>query len=106
MALTIQWRMRPESDTILVVIDGRTVKVAIAVDAAVLSKMLTVPGDLSKWSGGKILEAVDRDPLAWGELVIERNEDGQILTMDPEAFWNGVYDWFRSRGIDYDFALH
>ncbi len=102
MSLTIQWRLRPGSDTVLIVEDGTHVLVAIPVDAAILSKALTDPGDLSKWEGGKLIEAVDRDPNAWGTLVIERAEGGQILNMDPEPFWNGIYDWFRSRGVDYD----
>ncbi len=106
MSLTIEWRIRPDSDTVLVVSDNQAVEVAIRADAMVLSKMLTTPGDLSLWTGGKILEAVDRDPATWGELVISRSEGGQILTMDPELFWNGVYEWFRARGIDYDIYLH
>ena len=27
---------------------------------------------------------------------------GQVITMDPGRFWEGVYEWFRSRGVDYD----
>lgn len=105
MTLCIEWRLRPESDTVLVVNDENVVEVAIPADAMVLSKMLTIPGDLSLWEGGKLIEAVDRDPESWGELVISRSADGQILQMDPELFWNGVYEWFRSRGIDYDCYL-
>lgn len=102
MTLTIEWRIRPDSDTVLVVNGDNVVEAAIPADAMVLSKMLTIPGDLSLWEGGKLIEAIDRDPASWGELVISRSEEGQILMMDPELFWNGVYEWFRSRGIDYD----
>lgn len=105
MSLTIQWRLKPESDTVLVVEDETVVRVAIPADSMVLSKMLTQPGDLSGWSGGKLLESVDRDPEIWGELVISRAENGQILVMDPKLFWNGIYEWFRSRGVDYDIHL-
>lgn len=105
MSLTIEWRIRPDSDTVIVVRDNNVVEVAIPADATVLSKMLTDPGDLALWEGGKLLEAIDRDPASWGELVISRSEEGQILTMDPELFWNGIYEWFRSRGIDYDMYL-
>lgn len=102
MSLTIQWRLRPDSDTVLIVEDETTVQVAIPADAAVLSRMLTDPGDLAAWEGGKLLEGIDRDPAVWGELVISRSQEGQILMMDPELFWNGIYEWFRSRGVDYD----
>ena len=105
MSLTIEWRLRPDSDTVLVVSDDKVVECAIPADAMVLSKMLTDPGDLSLWQGGKPIEAIDRDPAIWGELVISRSEEGRILSMDPELFWNGVYEWFRSRGIDYDVYL-
>lgn len=102
MALSIEWRLRPDADTVLVVEDNTVVRMAIPVDADTLSKMLTQPGDLSVWEGGKLLEAVDRDPNVWGKLVISRSETGQIIDMDPELFWNGIYEWFRSRGVDYD----
>jgi len=105
LSLIIEWRFRPDSDTVLIVDDEKVVRLAIPADAMVLSKMLTDPGDLSLWEGGKLLEAIDRNPASWGELVISRSEEGQILTMDPELFWNGIYEWFRSRGIDYDLYL-
>lgn len=103
--LSIQWRLLPTQDTIVIVDSGEHVLSATSADAMLLSKMLTQPGDLRKWSNEKPLEAVDRDPETWGELVISRSEEGEILVMDPELFWNGVYEWFRSRGIDYDVYL-
>jgi hypothetical protein len=45
-----------------------------------------------------------RDPAAWGHLVIARGASGEVLTMDPELYWEGIYAWFRSRGVDYDGA--
>jgi hypothetical protein len=44
-------------------------------------------------------------PSAWGHLVIARAQTGEVLTMDPEAFWSGIHQWFRSRGVDYDTPL-
>jgi hypothetical protein len=23
-----------------------------------------------------------------------------VITMDPELFWEGIYLWFRSQGVD------
>jgi hypothetical protein len=102
MALSIEWRIRPDADTVLIVEDDAIVRVALPADAQLLTRMLTEPGDLGAWEGGKLLEAIDRDPSVWGKLVISRSDAGQIVTMDPELFWNGVYEWFRSRGVDYD----
>lgn len=46
-------------------------------------------------------EAIDpKDPKEWGLLVIARSDDGDILHIDPELYWNRVADWFRSRGSD------
>ena len=102
MALRIEWRTGPGRDTVLVINGRSTVVAALPADASVLSKMLTDPGSLDTWEGPRPLEAVDRLPGTWGELVISRGETGEILNMDPELFWNGIYEWFRSRGIDYD----
>ena len=102
MALRIEWRTGPGRDTVLIVDERSSVIAAVPADAAVLTKMLTDPGSLDCWEGSRPLEAVDRVPGTWGELVISRGASGEILTMDPELFWNGIYEWFRSRGIDYD----
>lgn len=103
MALQIEWRTRPGADAVVVVdSDRQSVCSALAADATVLSKMLTDPGPLAAWNGPRPLEAVDRVPSTWGRLVIARAESGEVVAMDPELFWNGIYEWFRSRGIDYD----
>jgi hypothetical protein len=31
-----------------------------------------------------------------------RASSGEVLQMDPERFWDGIYEWFRSKGVDYD----
>jgi hypothetical protein len=40
------------------------------------------------------------DPDAWGELVMARAQTGEVLDLDPELYWEGIYNWFRSRGVD------
>jgi hypothetical protein len=68
----------------------------------VLSKLLTTPGDFRTWRSDLSVSRDREDPSDWGELVIARAATGQVITMDPERFWEGVYEWFRSRGVDYD----
>ena len=103
MALTAEWRSNGESDAVLIVDDAdQTVREAMPANPEVLSRLLTNTGDLSVWHGDRPVEADKRTPSAWGDLVIARAQTGQVLNMDPERFWNGIYLWFRSRGVDYD----
>ena len=105
MTLTAEWRTNAEFDSVLIVEDDRTVREALAANAEVLHRLLTDTGDLNGWHSTVKIEAEKRAPSAWGELVIARAQTGEVLTMDPEAFWSGIHQWFRSRGVDYDTPL-
>ena len=103
VALSAEWRTDGEVETVLIVDDeDNTVRQALAVDSALLSNLLTNMGDLSTWRGGLAIDDGKLRPEAWGELVIARADTGEIITMEPERFWDGIYSWFRSRGVDYD----
>jgi hypothetical protein len=105
VGLTAQWRTSDQSDTILIVDDeDNTVRQAISADPKILSRFLTDAGDLRRWPGQTVEEAGRRSPDAWGELVIARAGTGEVITMDPRLFWEGIYTWFRSKGVDYDSA--
>ena len=103
MALSAEWRTRDEFDVILIVDDeDNMVRQAWTVDPTVLSNFLTDMGDLKNWQGGRSVNEDERNPAAWGELVIARANTGEAITVEPELFWEGIYTWFRSRGVDYD----
>ena len=103
MALNAEWRTTDESDSILIVDDDdNRVRQAVTADARSLGRFLTDPGDLYAWDGAQSVEGDKRDPAAWGALVISRANTGEIVNMDPERFWTGIYYWFRSRGTDYN----
>ncbi len=103
MALIAEWRAKGESETILIVDDeDNTVREALTANPLVLSNFLTDMGDLTTWRGGPSVDDDKRSPEAWGELVIARANTGEVITMDPERYWEGIYTWFRSRGVDYD----
>ena len=103
MALSAEWRNDGEIETIIIVDDeDNTVRQALEADSALLSNLLTDMGDLSDWRGGQVIEGDKRSPEAWGDLVIARADTGEVITMEPERFWDGIYHWFRSRGVDYD----
>ncbi len=103
MVLTAEWRAKGGVEAILIVDDeDNTVREALAANPAVLSNFLTDMGDLNTWQGENSVDGGRRDPAAWGDLVIARAGTGEVITMDPERYWDGIYAWFRSRGVDYD----
>ena len=103
MALIAEWRAKGEVEAILIVDnEDNTVRQALAADAAVLSNFLTNLGDLNSWRGGQPIDGAQRSPEAWGDLIMARADTGEVITMDPERYWEGIYTWFRSRGVDYD----
>jgi hypothetical protein len=102
VTLTAEWRTNDDVDTVLIVdTDSNTVRQALRASPDVLSDFLTDTGDVSAWPGEPVDEA-RRNPAAWGELVIARASTGEIITMDPRLYWEGIFNWFRSRGVDYD----
>ena len=101
MTLSAEWRSDGESD-IIVVLDGETACAELAADAGTLSDLLTGMRGLETWRREYATDRSRRDPAAWGQLVIRRASTGEILVMEPQLFWEGVYRWFRSRGVDYD----
>ena len=100
-----EWRTGNGPDVVLVVDDDQDrVRDVFLATPGLLSRLLTTPGDFQDQAWRSDMNvASDRDaPSAWGHLVIARAANGQVITMDPARFWEGVYEWFRSRGVDYD----
>jgi hypothetical protein len=101
MTLSAEWRTSGDHDAVLVVDDSNEVREAMVASPEVLRRFLTNLSGMHTWRGGGVA-ADKRTPDAWGELVMARAQSGEVLVMDPELFWNGIYTWFRSRGVDYD----
>lgn len=104
MSLSAEWRTRgAKDDAILVLESDGAIREAIVADDNILSRFLTEQlHDLDSWRGQSLVEGERREPEAWGELVISRAGTGEVIEADPELFWQGIYLWFRSHGIDYD----
>ena len=102
MAVRVEWRTRgATADTLLVVDeDDNTVRQAVEATPLLLQDFLNDMAGLGTWQEGPPVTADKGSPAAWGELVIARARTGEVLTMDPELFWDGIYRWFRSRGVD------
>jgi hypothetical protein len=102
MTLSAEWRTNSEHDTVIVVDEQHQVREALQATADVLSRFLTETADMHTWRGDRAVDREKRRPEAWGELVIARAQSGEVLNMEPRLFWEGIYEWFRSRGVDYD----
>lgn len=102
MSLNGEWRRGVFDETIIIVEDETLVRAVLLATPERLSSLLTTPGDFASWTSDRALEPDEHDPAIFGELVISRANSGQVLWIDPERFWDGIYQWFRSRGVDYD----
>src|SRR4051794_27021629 len=97
-ALRGEWRTGNGRDVVLIVDEnGDRVRDVFLATPGVLSKLLTTPGDFQFWRSDLSVSEDRRKPSSWGDLVIARAANGQVITMDPGRFWEGVYEWFRSR---------
>ena len=106
MALSVEWRIHQGADAIVIVdpAAGRVAEV-VTPDADLLKDFLAVTGDLQrwrKWTGWRSVDGDSRDPDAWGELVVGRADDGEVISVDPELYWEAVQRRFRSRRVDYN----
>ena len=103
MALRVEWRTQGETNDAIVVLDPdqKTVHQAAEADPTLIRAFLTdeIAG-INKTLEGKTVADGGRDPEAWGALVMARATTGEVLDMDVERYWDAIYFWFRSRGID------
>jgi hypothetical protein len=106
MTARFEWRTRgPGADVVLFVTEygeaGDTVMTAWPADRTLLADFLNDMRTL-EGTGVRLQTDVDqRTPEHWGNLVLSRaSPGGDILTIDPEMYWDGIYYWFRSHGID------
>lgn len=106
MPMTVEWRLRNGTDALVLVDpDSGTISEVPAPDGAILKAYLAVTGTLAGWQTSMAWSAVDsgnRDPDNWGELVLSRGDNGDVISIDPELFWERVHRWFRSHGVDYN----
>jgi hypothetical protein len=104
--MSVEWRVRDGDDVIVQVGPGPEVVANVqAVDAPALKAFLAVTGNLDWWRGAlgwSATAGAERGMDRWGALVLSRTDDGDVTFVDPERFWDGVYRWFRSRGVDYN----
>ena len=101
MLRRIEWRSFHEDENNLVIVEGESNNVHSAWDvgpvglADFLNDMSDIPTrmDATADAGGKA--AAD-----WGDLVAARSEEGDVLFIEPEMFWDRIAAVFRARGKD------
>ena len=100
--MRFEWRNKGgDTDALIAVDEGsNTVQEAWEATAPLLQDFLNDMTALGSQNGGGNVDVDELDPDAWGDMVIIRAEDGQVLEVDPELYWGRLAFWFRSRGSD------
>jgi hypothetical protein len=99
MGIRIEWRSNVEGDDVLLKVqDDDHIVHAWEANPALLKDFLN---DMTRFADGGGAATIDEnDPKRWGQLVIARSEDGDVLAIDPESYWARIGYWFRSHGDD------
>jgi hypothetical protein len=106
MTTRFEWRTRGAGADVLLFVSeygeaGDTVIRSWPADRALLTDFLN---DMQQLDGTPVDLRTDvdqRNPEQWGKLVLSRaSSGGDVLYIDPELYWDGIYYWFRSRGLD------
>lgn len=106
MKRTIEWRSRAHLDgdalnDALLELDDQSQNVVRAwqVTAELLTSFLNDMEELES-QAASLLDTSEGTPGNWGNLVLARAGSGEVLTIDPELYWEGVAYWFRAGGRD------
>jgi hypothetical protein len=106
MTSRIEWRTKGRGQDALLLIGDYgeapdTVMKAWPAEPGVLTDFLNDMTGLETVAVRLETDVDQRDPEQWGKLVIARAQrGGDVLDIEPEAYWDGIYYWFRSRGMD------
>lgn len=106
MSARIEWRHREKGDeSVLLVgeLDGAPYRVikAWSASSGLIADLLNDMEHVGTGDNSLELKANQRDPQTWGKLVIARDQEGgDVLAIDPEPYWDGIYYWFRAHGSD------
>jgi len=100
--MRIEWRHSKQSGDALVAVDESTNTPLVVWEASgasltdFLNEMEESRNRSSRAPDGIIAEA----PEDLGDLVVARSDDGEVLWVNPELYWERVGAVFRARGDD------
>ena len=101
----IEWRTKGKGDDALLYVgefgeDSNTVLRTWRADANRITDFLNDMTGMDTQVTGLEVAPDQRDPEQWGSLVLSRAPSGEVLDVNPEPYWDGIYYWFRSHGVD------
>ncbi len=105
MTTRIEWRTKGEGSDVILYVgefgeDSNTVLRTWSADSALLKDFLNDMAALDTDVSALEVDPEQRDPEQWGSLVLARTPGGDVLYVNPEPYWDGIYYWFRARGAD------
>jgi hypothetical protein len=105
MTARIEWRTNGEGDDALLYVGeygeaGNTVLKLWEASQERLADFLNDMVGFDTNFSGLETEIDQREPSQWGRLVITRSTTGQVLQIEPDLYWDGIYHWFRVNGTD------
>ena len=106
MTARVEWRTRGKGDDALVFIReygeaGDMVMKAWDADQGRLTDFLNDMTGLETANVGLETDMDHREPQQYGNLVLSRAQaGGNVLEIDPNIYWERIYYWFRSHGVD------
>jgi len=107
MSQRLEWRSRAavdgdrKNDSLLAIEEGTNkVMEAWPIEPELLADFLNDMDNLANYGGSETIEASLLNPTNWGDLVIARSLSGEVLSVDPQLYWEGIGNWFRSQGND------
>lgn len=105
MTARIEWRSNGGGEDSLLFVSeyGESENTALKTweaDADRLTDFLNEMTTLDTSFTGLETDVNHRDPEQYGKMVLARSREGDILEIDPELYWDGIYKWFRVNGTD------
>ncbi len=106
MTARIEWRTKGKGKDALLFVRsygeaGDTVMKTWPAEPGVIADFLNDMQRLDTSVSRLETDVDQREPGQWGKLVLARApEGGDVLDIDPETYWDEIYYWFRSRGVD------
>jgi len=100
--MRIEWRHSKQSGDVLVAVDesANTPLVVWEASGASLADFLNEMAESRDRSRRAADGIAAEAPEALGDLVVARSDDGEVLWVNPELYWDRVGAVFRARGED------
>jgi hypothetical protein len=105
MTARIEWRTKSKGDDALLFVGdyGEVSDTVLKIwegDAPHIADFLNDMEGLDTEFTGLETNIDQRDLQQWGELILRRSPEGDVLYINPELYWDGIYYWFRAHGTD------